>query len=69
MTRKEYTLSFDKAEESEQSVRKFLLKNSDSVRLTEVHSIELGFFRINRGGEKDKKEEIIILIKHYSLFF
>ena len=56
MIRKEYSLSFDKAEKSEQAVRKFLLRNSDSVRLTEVHSVELGFFKIKRrGGEKDRR--------------
>ncbi len=56
MVRTEYTLSFDNAEESEEIVREFLLKNSDSLRLTEVHSINLGFFKINRdGGVKDEK--------------
>ena len=56
MTRKKYTISFDKAKKSEQTIRKFLLCNSDSVRLTEVHSIEFGFFKINKKvGEKDKK--------------
>ncbi len=56
MTRKKYTISFDKAEKSEQTARKLLLSNSDSVRLTEVHSTESGFFKIKRmGGEKDKR--------------
>ncbi len=56
MARIEYTLSFDKAEKSEKVVREFLLNNSDSIRLTEVHGLKIGFFKINRlGGDKDEK--------------
>jgi hypothetical protein len=56
MARKQYTLSFDKAQESEKIVRTFLLENSNIVRLTEISWTEIGFFKIKRfGGEKDRK--------------
>ncbi len=57
MTRKEYTISDNNhVQKSEPVLRHFLLSHSDSIRLTEIRHVEIGFFRIKRfGGEKDIK--------------
>jgi hypothetical protein len=55
---KEYTISFANAQKSEKAIRKYLLDNSDTIRLTEYAWTELEFFKFKLakyGGEKDEK--------------
>ena len=62
MMRKEYTLSFDKAEKSEKTIRKFLLNKADSVRFTHRSVAKIGnniFIVIDMKTPGDKKSEII----------
>ncbi|MBI4159418.1 hypothetical protein HY500_04135 [Candidatus Woesearchaeota archaeon] len=57
MKRKEYIIwDYKKLKKSEKTIRKFLLKNSDTLRLTEHHWVHIKFFKLKRhGGEKDDR--------------
>jgi len=68
MERKEYTIwDYKKIKKSEKIIRNFLLKNSDTLRLTEHKWSEIKFFKIKRhGGEKDEKfVSVLELLKPY----
>jgi len=57
MKRKKYTLwDYKNIQKSEKIIRIFLLRKSDTLRLTEHHWSEIKFFKIKKhGGEKDEK--------------
>ncbi|MBI2106922.1 hypothetical protein HYT57_02960 [Candidatus Woesearchaeota archaeon] len=57
MKRKEYVIwNYKNLEKSEKLIRKFLLKNSDTLRLTELKWTEVKLFKIKKyGGEKDER--------------
>jgi hypothetical protein len=56
---KEYTISFANAQKSEKAIRKYLLDNSDTIRLTEYAWTELEFFKFKLGLKAFFKRKVV----------